>query len=101
MIDPHKEIDKLLLEAANLNEKSKLGMNTALFFDDEVTKLENIIDNSKSSVEQISVAMNQLEILFKRILHEQAHINDDLDKLHKLEKGITNLNKLKNKKGKQ
>jgi len=80
-----KEINRILKKAEALEEKAKLDFETAIFLDNEVIKLEAIIDNPKTLPEEKESAMIKLEALHKRILIE---LNEESNQHELLEKEL-------------
>ena len=79
------EIDRILAEAVAIKEKAELDLNTALFFDNEATKLEAIVDNPKTLPEDKEQAMIKLAALYKRILIE---LNEEPTAIDEVEKDL-------------
>jgi hypothetical protein len=78
-----KEFNRILKKAEVLEQKAQLDFDTALFLDNEVTKLEAILDNPETSPEGKELAMVKLNALHKRILLE---LNEESDSVELLEK---------------
>jgi hypothetical protein len=66
-IQYEKETTRLLNEALKLEEKAKLDLKTAEFFDREACKLESILEDEDTTDEQTFDAMLKLKALYNRI----------------------------------
>ena len=72
-----KETSRILTEAIKLKQKAILDLDTAIFFDEEAKKLENIIDDPNSTEDQIDDAMVKLVRLNARIQVELRETDDE------------------------
>jgi hypothetical protein len=72
-----KEINRLIDEAIQLEEKEQIGYDTAVFLDTEAKKLEEIIENPDTEEKEREIAITKLNILFGKIKNEMNHSNDN------------------------
>lgn len=87
----NKELNRLIAEANQIEEKSKLDLDTIKFLDKEALKLEEIIDSPNSTSQQIKDAVIKLETLYKRIEREMGDVPfNDVD-IDRIEKELKNL----------
>ena len=87
----NKEIDRILKESVALEEKAKLDLETAEFLNNEVIKLETIIDDIKTLPEEKESAFIKLEALHKRLLIE---LNENTSTQDRLEHELNELNNI-------
>ena len=99
MVNYDKKMDELVARLDKLTGKSKLDLDTALFFENEIVKLEHIIDNHSSSKEEIVDALNKLRVIQKRIQFEANYVYSDVEKLEQIKSELDLLDKaIKNEK---
>ena len=84
-----KETSRILTEAIKLKEKARLDLDTAIFFEEEEKKLENILDDSDSTEDQVDDALVKLVGLNARI---QVELRDTDDEALRIERELLVLN---------
>lgn len=90
-----KEMNRLITEAQNLVEKSRLDLDTAKFLDNEALKLEEIIDDTNSTREQLEESVAKLDALYNRIEREMVEAIGHDKRVDEIEKELNLLRKQK------
>jgi hypothetical protein len=73
----NKEVSRILTEARKLEEKAKLDLETAIFFDNKAKELESILDDPNSTQDQIDNTLVELAALNLRIQVELREGNEE------------------------